>query len=226
MATEEYYNNFYKNKDWKGISIITKFKTKVFIKISKSIFNKEIHTVVDAGCGTGLYSAILTFLGYKVFGFDFSESAINKAKRKYNFIDFRKLNGVNLSFAKNIDLFFAKGFSPFNTTNFENSTLILNHWINFLTNNGLICLITKSNFTEKAPTGWKYLSEQNINKLYSGNKYNKEIVYLFPPFWILIYILPRSKHITKIFSSISKNIFVKLFKIPVSVIILLQKNDN
>jgi len=223
MATEEYYNSFYKNKDWKGISVITKYKTKVFIKITKSIFNKNIKTVVDAGCGTGLYSAILSFLGYNSFGFDFSETAIKQAKEKYEFIDFRKLDGANLSYNNEIDLFFAKGFSPFNTTDFENSTKVLNHWHSFLSDKGLVCLITKSNFTEEAPTGWIYLSEENINKLYSDNKYNKEIIYLFPPFWMFIYILPRNMFITKLFSYFSKNIFVKLFKIPVSVIVLLQK---
>jgi len=223
MATEEYYNSFYKNKDWKGISVITKYKTKVFIKISKSIFNKNIKTVVDAGCGTGLYSAILTFLGYNTFGFDFSETAIKQAKEKYDFIDFRKLDGVDLSYENKIDLFFAKGFSPFNTTDFDNSTKILNHWQEFLPDKGLVCLITKSNFTEKAPTGWIYLSEGNINKLYNDNKFNKHIIYLFPPFWIFLHILPKNKIITNFFSFISKNIFVKIFKIPVSVIVLLQK---
>ncbi len=224
MATEEYYNSFYNNTDWKDISVITKYKTKVFLKITNSIFKKKIKTVVDAGCGTGLYSAILTFFGYKTFGFDFSDTAIKKAKQKYDFIDFRRLDGADLSYKINeIDLFFAKGFSPFNTTNFENSTAILNHWHSFLTKNGLVCLITKSNFTEKAPTGWIYLSEENINKLYNDNKFNKEIVYLFPPFWLFIYILPKSIFITKFFSYISKKIFVKLFKIPVNVIILLQK---
>ncbi len=226
MATEEYYNDFYKNKDWRGISIITKYKTKVFIKLSKSIFNKNIKSIIDAGCGKGLHSAILTFLGYKTFGFDFSETAIKQAKEKYNFIDFRVLNGANLSYKNKVDLFFAKGFSPFNTKDFKNSTAIIDHWHNFLTNNGLVCLITKSNFTEKLPTGWIYLSEININKLYNGNKFEKEIIYLFPPFWIIIYILPKSKLLIKFLSKISKNIFVKLLKIPVSVIILLKKNDS
>ncbi len=40
-------------------------------------------TVVDIGCGSGYIAASLAEEGYKVLGFDFADTAIEKAKEKY-----------------------------------------------------------------------------------------------------------------------------------------------
>lgn len=40
--------------------------------------------IVDLGCGTGSYSLCLAKLGFEVFGIDFSDVAIEKAKQSFN----------------------------------------------------------------------------------------------------------------------------------------------
>ncbi len=221
---KDYYNDFYKNNDWKSYPVLTRLKLIVYIKITKSIYKKNLKTVLDAGCGKGLYASLLSRLSYKVKGFDFSETAIMEAQKKYPDIDFRMMNGNTLKYNEKFDFIFAKGFSPFNTRDFEDSTQIFNHWRNFLTKDGVICAISKSNFTGTSPTGWIFLDEESINKLYDDTKLQKKIVYLFSPFWVLIYLLPKSKYITLFLSLLSRYVVARLFKIPVTVIILLQ-ND-
>ena len=224
-TSKRYYNNFYANKDWNGISLISRFKVIVFFKILSIKYDKEVNRVIDAGCGTGLYSGILNSLGFHTFGFDFSEQAIKKAKKNYSCVDFRVLDASELSYKKNsIDMFFAKGFSPFNSVESVETTKLLDYWREYLTNNGIVFLITKTNFTQKAPTGWYYLSDNQVDMIYNGDYYKKEVLYLFPSFWFIIYLLPKSEIILKVLNYISKNIIAKIFKIPVSVIIILQKN--
>ncbi len=221
-GSKDYYDDFYKNNDWKNYPLLNRLKLIVFIKIAQSFYKKDIKTVLDAGCGKGLNTVLLNHLSYKVKGFDFSKTAIIAAQKKYPDIDFRTMNGNDLKYNEKFDFIFAKGFSPFNTRDFENSTRVFNHWRNFLTKDGVIYAISKSNFTGTSPTGWIFLDEKSINRLYGDTKLRKKIVYLFSPFWVLIYLLPKSKYITLFLSILSKYVVARLFKIPVTVIILLQ----
>ena len=218
----DYYNDFYKNNDWKSNPLLTRLKLIVYIKIVQSFYKKEFKTVLDAGCGKGLYASLLNNLPYKVKGFDFSKIAIAAAQKRYPGIDFRTMNGSYLNYNDKFDFIFAKGFSPFNTRDFKSSTQIFNHWRELLTEDGVICAISRTNFTGASPTGWIFLNEESIDKLYGDTKLRKKIVYLFSPFWVFIYLLPKSKYVTLLLSAISKYVVAKLFKIPVTVIILLQ----
>ena len=218
----DYYNDFYKNNDWKSNPLLTRLKLVVYIKIVQSFYKKEFKTVLDAGCGKGLYTSLLNNLSYKVKGFDFSKIAIAAAQKRYPGIDFRTMNGSSLNYNEKFDFIFAKGFSPFNTRDFKSSTQIFNHWRELLTEDGVICAISRTNFTGASPTGWIFLNEESIDKLYGDTKLRKKIVYLFSPFWVFIYLLPKSKYVTLLLSAISKYVVAKMFKVPVTVIILLQ----
>jgi len=90
----DYYNLFYKEKDYKGEC---DFLEKIFRKYSK----KPIHSVLDLGCGTGGHALILAKRGYKMTGADLSPQMIKlakvrakKKKIKIDFIqgDIRKIN--------------------------------------------------------------------------------------------------------------------------------------
>ncbi len=222
--SKDYYNDFYKNNDWKNYPLLIRLKLIVYIKIAQSVYKKDIKTILDAGCGKGLYASLLNQLSYKVKGFDFSETAITEAQKKYPGIDFRTMNGDALNYNDKFDFIFAKGFSPFNTRDFKSSTQIFNHWRDFLTEDGIICAISRSDFTGGSPTGWIFLEEGSINKLYGDTMLQKKIIYLYSPFWLFVYLLPKSKYISLFLSTLSKSIVARLFKIPVTVIILLQ-ND-
>jgi len=217
------YDDFYKDNDWKNISFITQKKTSVFLNISKVITKKEYNSVLDAGCGKGIYTFILNNSGYKAKGFDFSEIAIEQAKKRYKNIDYRKLDGFVLDYNEKFDLIFANGFSPFNTTDFIKSTKLIEYWKDFLNDNGTVLIVTRSNFTQESPSGWIFLNEQQLSEIYNKDNFNKEIVYLYSKFWIFISLFPKSRLIVNFVSYISRNIFAKNFKIPVSVLIILTK---
>ncbi len=220
---QEKYNKFYKNNDWKNLSFITKQKILVFFKILKTVTKANFKTIIDAGCGTGIYTYLLNHIGYKAVGFDFSYTAISLAKKKYEDLDFRDLNGFALDYTQKFDLIFANGFSPFNTTNFKNSTRLIDYWSGFLNEKGKILIITRTNFSQKSPSGWLFLSEEQLANLYYKDEMNKNTIYLYSKFWIIISLLPKSKTIIDIVSYVSKNIVAKFLKIPVSVLIILSK---
>lgn len=225
MAKEEYYNEFYAKQDWKHIPTITKYKTKAYVKIAQSVFKKNIKRVVDAGCGTGIHSAILQSFNYEVSGFDFSEIAIQKAKKRFESIDFRVLDGNKINYQPNIDCFIALGFSPFNTTDFAKTTSLLEYWKSFLTESGLIVITTRTDFSQKSPTGWYFHSEDDLNQLYSKDNLRKQVIYLYPPLWTLVYVIPKSKRLVLFISFLSRVIFAKWLNRYVTAILILQ-NDQ
>lgn len=225
MNKTEYYNQFYKNQDWKNNSLLVKFKLKAYLKIVSSIYDKNIRTIVDAGCGTGLHSHILKSLKYEISGFDFSETAILKAKKRFDKIDFRILNGNSLNYNPNIDCFLALGFSEFNSIDFPKTTHLIEYWRTFLSSRGIIFISLKTDFSQKSPSGWYFHSENDLKNIYLGDKMKKQIIYIFPPFWTLILLLPKSKTLVDIISILSKQIFAILLRKPITALIILQNGS-
>ncbi len=123
-------------------------------------------------------------------------------------------------------MIFAKGFSPFNSDDFNRTKQLSDYWSRYLNNNGSILIITRTNFSGKSPTGWKFLDEEGINSLYDGHILKKEIVYFWSKFWVLIHVLPASRFLIDIASYVSKVIVAGTFKKPVSVYIFLTKNES
>jgi ubiquinone/menaquinone biosynthesis C-methylase UbiE len=71
------YRKFEENLPWCLEEIPSCFK--------KLITSKEIPAckTLDVGCGTGNYAKYLSLMGFEVLGIDFSEKAIELARRKY-----------------------------------------------------------------------------------------------------------------------------------------------
>ena len=70
------YDIIYGDKDYKSEC---NFIEDTFNKYSR----KGIKTILDAGCGSGNHSILLSDKGYNVVGFDLSEMMIQKAEKKY-----------------------------------------------------------------------------------------------------------------------------------------------
>jgi SAM-dependent methyltransferase len=70
-----YYDNFYKDKDYKKEC---DFLEKIFKKHSE----RSVHSILDLGCGTGSHSLILAKRGYETTGVDLSSQMIEAAKSK------------------------------------------------------------------------------------------------------------------------------------------------
>jgi ubiquinone/menaquinone biosynthesis C-methylase UbiE len=58
-------------------------------------------TILDVGCGPGLYCEKLNENGYDIIGVDYSENTIELAKQKYPGITFMVADGYNLPFQDN-----------------------------------------------------------------------------------------------------------------------------
>ena len=69
------YDFLYTNKDYTKETNLIKIILKKYLPNSKSL--------LDLGCGTGLYSNLITKLNFNVVGVDRSSNMLSIAKRKY-----------------------------------------------------------------------------------------------------------------------------------------------
>lgn len=68
-----YYNAFYKDKDYKAEA------KQIDILLKK--YGKNMHSVINYGCGTGMHDRELMSLGYSCTGIDLSQTMIEVAKK-------------------------------------------------------------------------------------------------------------------------------------------------
>ena len=75
--------------------------------IEEELNHDKTKRILDIGCGTGRHSIELTKRGYNIFGIDFSESMLAKAREKAKSlnlsIDFQKQDARNLPFDNEFD---------------------------------------------------------------------------------------------------------------------------
>ena len=82
--------------------------------ISKYSIKKKI-SLLDVGCGDGIYSHLFSMCGINVVALDFSSEGVKKAKKIYgNEIAWMVADGLNLPFKRKFDIIFCSGFSPLN----------------------------------------------------------------------------------------------------------------
>lgn len=59
---------------------------------------RDAKTILDVGCGPGIYCKKLSEIGYDVIGVDYSENTVELAKQKYPELTFKVADGYNLPF--------------------------------------------------------------------------------------------------------------------------------
>jgi SAM-dependent methyltransferase len=72
-------------------------------------------SMLDVGCALGYYTKAFSMLGMKSFGLDYSEVAIERARKLFPECTFFHMDGFNPNLDINFDLIFCKGFSGANT---------------------------------------------------------------------------------------------------------------
>ncbi|MBR9976163.1 MAG: class I SAM-dependent methyltransferase [Bacteroidetes bacterium] len=104
--------------------------------------------VLDVGCATGYYSAILTTLGCEVTGIDISETGIRKAREQYPHIRFEVQDATALPYPPDsFDVVFAVGVSVANTRDIGAVHEWLRHLMGVLTPGGTLVLVGGSTLT-------------------------------------------------------------------------------
>ncbi len=223
MTTKkDYYEQFYKEKDWLNRGLINKAHLYASLKLLKNFHKHKISKILDIGCGTGILSHIFQSMGYEVTGIDFAESAILKAKEKYNNIEFYCQDASNLNLNKKYDLIFVSGFSPFNTLNFQSVHEFIGNWGKYLTKNGVILIIGKTNFTGKSPTGWIYHTKTQIEQMYKHDMFNTKIIYIHSKLGYLILLPLIGNFFVTLIDFLSRNVFARVFNIPIRNVVVLQ----
>ncbi len=69
--------------------------------------NVKDKKILDYGCGSGIYTKILTKKGAKVKGFDISEEMLRIAKKNNPDIEFKQGSGYNIPFTEKFDIILA-----------------------------------------------------------------------------------------------------------------------
>ena len=220
MEPQSNYEEFYSKGNWKQNKKIEKLHIKYYLKI----LGQKNGKILDVGCGTGLHTHILTELGYESTGIDFATSAIKKAQESYCEIKFHVQDASAINLDETFDFLYVSGFSLLNTRNYSHVKKLLSHWSGLLKTNGSILIISKTNFSGKAPTGWIYHTNSEIHYMYQSNNYSTSVYYIHSKLGYLILIPVIGPLLIKPVHIISKYIIASLFRIPVKTIIIMTKH--
>ena len=219
------YNEFYTSADWKENRLHTRLYIKSLLNLIRRLYKQKIFSVIDIGCGTGIYSFTFSKCGCHVYGIDFSEIAVKKAKSKFPEVNFECKDASNLKLDNKYDLIFAKGFSLFNTTDFAQSHLILESWNNCLSNNGVIVIQSRTDFSQKAPSTWYFHTEAEIEALFKLSCFNYQLAFVYSKFQYLFLFPFLGKRTLNIINWVSKKIITK-YKKPANYFVFLTKKEN
>ena len=107
-------------------------------KIQSLGFNKQAK-ILDAGCGTGTYSAELAKIGYNVIGVDLSDELINLAikKNSFNNLRFEIADLKNISSDNQFNIILCRGVLN-DILNDEDRDMILSNFSNNLLPGGIL----------------------------------------------------------------------------------------
>jgi SAM-dependent methyltransferase len=161
------YDKFYQSSDWRHPSLPNAIsRVQLYLKIAALDYpavNKPTSlSVLDVGCGTGFYTHVLSLLGYKADGCDYSIVAINKARTMWGQEqEFFQADANNLSQIKGkYNLIFAKGLSLYNTDDMKRFAEITNHFLSELKKPGAVLIIVNSDLSGKEASWVNYTYSQ------------------------------------------------------------------
>lgn len=142
----DYYNEFYSTEGFRYYA--PEFTTAVLKSLCVKAGIQPGARVLDVGCATGYYSAILASLGYDVTGIDISATGIEKARALYPHIRFEVQDATALPYEKgSFDFVFALGVSVANTQDLGELHTWLKHLTGVLTPGGTLALLGGSRLT-------------------------------------------------------------------------------
>ena len=223
--SHQYYEEFYKKGDWNTNLTKLKYQLKSYLKYCSFEQKLPPKSILDIGCGTGDYVAILSSMGYEAYGIDFAKTAIDKAKEKYTHLKFKQADAINMDMNETFDLLLVNGFSVFNTEDLKIHKKIISSWKDLLTENGAILIISRTSFAcEYSSTGWFYHTERQLKDMYSHEDFNTKIYYTHPKlrYSVLVPFLPNV--IGLLVDVISKYIIAGIFKIPIQYIVVMTSS--
>jgi len=116
-------------------------------------YPKSKPELLDVGCATGYYTESFRLAGCKVTGLDYSEIAVEQAKKNFPECTFIQMNGFEPSFTRKFDVIFCRGFSGANTHDLNFIAGWMNKYMSFLTDGGFFVFAYSSDFSGKEKEG-------------------------------------------------------------------------
>ena len=107
----------------------------------------KVKKVLDIGCAKGHHTESFRRAGFEASGFDYSDIAIDEAKRTFHECTFFFMDGFDPQLKENYDIIFMKGFSGTNTHDLDFVANMCNKYISALNSNGWLIIAFSSNFS-------------------------------------------------------------------------------
>ena len=140
---------------------------------------KKGASVLDVGCGQGLFSYLFAKNGLKVHGIDISATGIHSANELYRHlgIKFAIADVRAATFPQQFDCIFVRSCSLYNTTEFPHDRQVTYSLFRHLKSGGTFIFAYNSNFSSRVSPKWRYHSLQDVRRHFSEWP-NSEIFFL------------------------------------------------
>ncbi len=131
---------------------------------------KEGSSVLDVGCGQGLFSYLFSMHGMKVHGIDLSETGIRAALNKYGRfgVTFSVGDIQTAVFPEQFDCVFVRSCSLYNTDAFRSQRAVTDSLLTPLKPGGTFIFAYNSNFSSKRGAQWRYHSLADAQQHFGG----------------------------------------------------------
>lgn len=116
-------------------------------------YKKTNINLLDVGCATGYYTESFRLQGCNVVGLDYSEVAVDQAKKNFPSSAFIQMNGFEPIFDQKFDVIFCRGFSGANTHDLNFIAGWINKYMAFLSDQGFFVFAYSSDFSGKEKEG-------------------------------------------------------------------------
>ena len=172
--TKLFFNDY--SKQWKNSASlkdgIIQQRNDFVVSIAKEFFNRNLHSYLDAGCGTGELLQEMQNYCQTLTGIDFAPQMIEEAKnlkisKSLDNCNFEVADALNYGDPNSYDLISANGFIEY--ISLEQLRLFIANCRKNITNNGIISLGSRNRLfnltTFNEFTHDEYLNEKNVKLL-------------------------------------------------------------
>lgn len=127
---------------------------------------KSGSTVLDVGCGQGLFSYLLQQQGLQVHGVDISDVGVDVARQTYGSsgATFAVADVVADQIGEKFDCVFVRGLSLYNTPSFAEDNSLTDRLLELAKPGGTFLFLYHSNCSGKASTSWLYHSWDELQR--------------------------------------------------------------
>ncbi len=165
---------------------------------------------LDIGCAKGYYTESLRWAGFVSYGLDYSDNAIEIARKLFPLCKFSIMDGFDPDLNDNYDFIFMKGFSGTNTHDLGFVIGMCNKYIRHLNPGGWLVVAYSSDYSgfEKPneTANWNMKEIEHVSQNLNGVEFVGLEYFSYHPVWRMIRFLMNSIGIKR------KSFFYMMFK--------------